>query len=99
LNSGGRPPLIDPISGLRILHQLVHTPLKVLLLSHVEVLNIFGLHVLFQHLSVVVGDGLALCVLECILYDSTSRVVENEAHFRISYTVTQMKIFLHRRND
>jgi hypothetical protein len=46
LEIGGRPPPTDPILGLRILHQPVHSPLKLLLLSHVEVLSIFGLHLL-----------------------------------------------------
>jgi hypothetical protein len=42
----GCPLPLDPISGLRILDQLDHTPLKVLLRSHVEILSIFGLHLI-----------------------------------------------------
>jgi hypothetical protein len=61
-----------------------------------EVLSTFILHILLQHLSVVVGDGLQLCVRECILYDFTS-VVENEARFRIGYTISQLKSLPSRR--
>jgi hypothetical protein len=56
-----------------------------------EVLSIFLLHILFQHLGVVVGDSLKPCVFEYVLYDFMSRVVKNEARFRISYTVSQPK--------
>jgi hypothetical protein len=99
LNSRGCPPPAHPIPSLQILHQPIQFPLKVLLLRQVEALSSFFHHLLLQHLRVVLGDELAPCMLECVLYDSMSHVVDLEACIRIGRTLNQTKMFLHRRNN
>jgi hypothetical protein len=62
-------------------------------------LSNFVCHLLLEHLCVVVGDGVTVDVLEYVLYESTSHVVEHEACIRIGHTISQTKMFLHRRNN
>jgi hypothetical protein len=50
-------------------------------------------------MCVVVGDGVTADMLEYVLYESTSRVVEHEACIRFGHTISQTKMFLHRRNN
>jgi hypothetical protein len=45
-----RPIVVEPIPGLRILHQPTDRPLKVLILGQIDPMDLGGLHLLLQHL-------------------------------------------------
>jgi hypothetical protein len=46
----GRPPAAKPVPGLRILNQPIDRPLKVLVLSQIDHVDLGGLHLPLQHL-------------------------------------------------
>jgi hypothetical protein len=41
-----RPPVVEPVSSLQILHQPINIPLKVLLLDQIDLMYQGGLHLL-----------------------------------------------------
>jgi hypothetical protein len=73
-----RPPLAHPLKSGRILLQPVDLSLKELLLGQVEALHNLGVHTLLQHISVVVGDRLEAGMLESVLDNFLSGVVEDQ---------------------
>jgi hypothetical protein len=85
--------------GLWILNQSIDFPLKILLLSLVEVLRNTIPHLPLQHMRAIVGDRLAPDMFECVLDHSMSGIVEHIACILIANTLYQTKMFLHRRNN
>jgi hypothetical protein len=45
-----RSPAAEPVPGLQILNQPIDRPLKVLVLSQIDLMDLCGLHLLLQHL-------------------------------------------------
>jgi hypothetical protein len=43
-----RPPATEPVSGLRILHQPIDYPLKMLVLGQIDLVDLCGLHLLLE---------------------------------------------------
>jgi hypothetical protein len=46
----GRPVATEPVLGLWMLNQPIDPPLKVLLLGQIDPMDLYGLHLLLQHL-------------------------------------------------
>jgi hypothetical protein len=46
----GHPIATEPVACLKILHQPIDVPLKVLLLGQIDLVDLGGLHLLLQHL-------------------------------------------------
>jgi hypothetical protein len=94
-----RPLAANPVLGLRILNQPIDRPLKVLVLGQIDPFHPRGLHLLVQHLCVVCGNRYATGVLEGVLDNLLCSIVEHRAGFGIANSVSQIKMFMHTKEN